>query len=46
MHRPRRTLFEQQDQACSVLGFPDVTEGQRRGLHRAIKAEISGISGS
>ncbi len=26
MYRRRRTLFEQQDLACSVLGFHDVTE--------------------
>jgi hypothetical protein len=34
-------LFEQQDLACSVLGFHDVTEAQRRALIRAINAELS-----
>ncbi len=41
MYRRRRTLFEQQDLACSVLGFHDVTEAQRRALVRAINAELS-----
>jgi hypothetical protein len=34
MYRRRRTLFEQQDLACPVLGFHDVTEVQRRALVR------------
>jgi TnpA family transposase len=44
MYRRRRTLFEQQDLACSVLGFHDVTEAQRRALVRAINAELSRTS--
>ena len=44
MYRRRRTLFEQQDLACSVLGFHDVTEAQRRALIRAINAELSRTS--
>jgi hypothetical protein len=41
MYRRRRTLFEQQDLACAVLGFHDLTEAQRRALVRAINAELS-----
>jgi len=44
MYHRRRTLFEQQDLACSVLGFHDVTEAQRRALVRAINAELSRTS--
>jgi hypothetical protein len=44
MYRRRRTLFEQQDLACSVLGLHDVTEAQRRALVRAINAELSRTS--
>ena len=44
MYRRRRTLFEQQDLACSVLGFHDVSEAQRRALVRAINAELSRTS--
>jgi hypothetical protein len=44
MYRRRRTLFEQQDLACAVLGFHDVTEAQRRALVRAINAELSRTS--
>src|SRR5271168_909696 len=44
MYRRRRTLFEQQDLACSVLGFHDVTEAQRRALVRSINAELSRTS--
>jgi hypothetical protein len=45
MYRRRRTLFEQQDLTCSVLGFHDVTEAQRRALVRAINAELSRTGG-
>jgi hypothetical protein len=41
MYRRRRTSFEQQDLACSVLGFHDITEAQRRALIRATNAELS-----
>jgi hypothetical protein len=44
MYRRRRTLFEQQDLACAVLGFHSVTEAQRRALVRAINAELARTS--
>jgi len=44
MYRRRRTLFEQQDLACAVLGFHDLSEAQRRALVRAINAELSRTS--
>jgi len=44
MYRRRRTLFEQQDLACAVLGFHSVTEAQRGTLVRAINAELSRTS--
>jgi hypothetical protein len=44
MYRRRRTLFEQQDLACAVLGFHDLPEAQRRALVRAINAELSRTS--
>ena len=44
MYRRRRTLFEQQDLACAVLGFHSITEAQRRALVRAINAELSRTS--
>lgn len=43
MYRRRRTLFEQEDLACAVLGFHAETEAQRRTLARAINAELSRI---
>ena len=44
MYRRRRTLFEQQDLACAVLGFHSIIEAQRRALVRAINAELSRTS--
>ena len=44
MYRRRRTLFEQQDLACTVLEFHSLTEAQRRALVRAINAELSRTS--
>ena len=41
MYRRRRTLFEQQDLACAVLGFHSISEARRRALIRAINAELS-----
>ena len=40
MYRRRRTLFEHQQVACSVLGFSDMTEPQRRALVRALRHEL------
>jgi hypothetical protein len=44
MYRRRRTLFEQQDLACAVLGFHSIIEAQRRALARAINVELSRTS--
>src|SRR5271167_1854016 len=44
MYRRRRTLFEQQDLACAVLGFHSISEARRRALIRAINAELSRTS--
>jgi hypothetical protein len=41
MYKRRRTLFEQQDLACAVLGFHSISEAQRRALARAINADLS-----
>ncbi len=38
IYRRRRTLFEQQDLACAVLGFHTFTKARRRTLVRAINA--------
>jgi TnpA family transposase len=41
MYRRRRTLFEHQDVACTVLDFHPLTEAQRRALVRVLRDELS-----
>ncbi len=41
MYRRRRTLFEHQDVACTVLEFHPLTEAQRRALVRVLRDELS-----
>ncbi len=44
MYRRHRTLFEQQDLACEILGFRSLTEAQRRALIRALREEVTHTS--